>query len=101
MATSPEPSPESAASAAQRGFRPLFLLYRLHVDSQHPSAPLRAGSGAQRKTNRSGIAESLNTVSVLAGEGGVGRTWVALALAAKPRESDDYCGPESDDDLEP
>ena len=96
MAAFPEPKPGAPASAAQRGFRSLFLLYRLHVDSQH-----RGHRGAQRKTKRSGIAEELNTVTVLAGEGGAGKTWVALTLAAKPRESDDYCGPESDDDLEP
>jgi hypothetical protein len=101
VAASPEPNPGSPASAAQRRSRSLFLLYRLHVDSQHPSAPLRAGSGAQRKTKRSGIAESLNTVTVLADEGGVAKTWIALALAAKQGESDDYCVPEADDDSEP
>jgi hypothetical protein len=87
VAASPEPNPGAPASAAQPGFRSLFLRYRLHVDSHYPSASLRAGSGAQRKTTRSGIAESLNTMTVPADEGGVGKTWVALGRWRPNRES--------------
>jgi hypothetical protein len=43
----------------------------------------------------------LNTVKVLADEGGGGKPWVTPALLAKHGQSDDYCDPESEDDPEP